>query len=164
MDTSTELQCRVQHLVREAQHKLRTSDDEKELQLTLDGVAALLPSGRWHPALTTIPKDRLREASHEFMDRHYVHFAEFLLSRVTAEWQGKLAKGRTGSVFDVFFLRGAPVDSFTLLCGAIAGSRSVTRPSSLVTYITPGAGGADMQLGSVTYSHFFRTCALFTFV
>ena len=125
MDTATELQCRVQHLVRDAQHKLRTSDDEKELQMTLEGVAALLPCGRWHPALATIPKDRLREASHEFMDRHYVHFTEFLLSRVTADWQGKLARGQTGSVFDVFFLHGAPVDSFTLLCGALAGSRSV---------------------------------------
>ena len=133
MDTATELRCKLQHLIRDAQHKLRTSDNEKELQLMLQCIAALLPGGKWQPTLPAISEDKLHDASREFMDRHYVHFAELLLSKLTADWLGKLPKGQTECLFDVFFLHGAPVDSFTLLCGALTGTRSLL--SRLLTLI-----------------------------
>ena len=119
------LRCQVQQVVRDAQHTLNTSDDRKEIQLALQGMASLLPGGRFQQALAGIPEDKLIEASRVFMDRHYVMFAECLLGRLTADWTGEVLKGQTEALFDAFFLRGAPVDSFIVLCAAVTGSRSV---------------------------------------
>ena len=126
MDTDPVLRCQVQQVVREAQNKLNTSDDANEIQLTLQGMTSLLPGGKFQRTLAGIPGDKLCEASRVFMDRHYVMFVECLLGRLTADWTGVVLKGQTEALFDAFFLQGAPVDSFIVLCAAITGSRLVS--------------------------------------
>ena len=126
MDADPALRCQVQQVVRDAQNKLNTSDDGKVIQLTLQGMTSLLPGGRFQQTLAGIHEDKLREASRVFMDRYYVLFVECLLGCVTDDWARTVLKGQTEALFDAFFLQGAPVDSFIVLCAAVEGSRSVS--------------------------------------
>lgn len=116
------------HLIRARQNVLNNPDSEGEaVERVLNEMKHLLPvsvSQSWSSSSEApLPVEILPQARKEFLDHHYRKWLELLIKVLSVELITKFPKGQIAQLFDVFFLEGAPADSFSTLIISISTER-----------------------------------------
>ncbi|XP_035695718.1 telomere length regulation protein TEL2 homolog [Branchiostoma floridae] len=116
MSGDTKLQ--VRQLVWEVQNTLSTSKNPSEVSQGLLRLSVLLPHDKTSKN-QDFPDSELPEARKEFSLHHYVSFLEFLISKLSVDWLGRLGEERGRELLDRFFLDGVHQDAFIVLTSAV---------------------------------------------
>ncbi|XP_078610925.1 telomere length regulation protein TEL2 homolog [Branchiostoma floridae x Branchiostoma japonicum] len=116
MSGDTKLQAR--QLVWEVQNTLSTSKNPTEVSQALLRLSVLLPHDKTSQN-QDFPDSKLPEARKEFSLHHYVSFLEFLISKLSVDWLGRLGEERGRELLDRFFLDGEHQDAFIVLTSAV---------------------------------------------
>ncbi|XP_019614790.1 PREDICTED: telomere length regulation protein TEL2 homolog [Branchiostoma belcheri] len=118
---SGDTKVRVRQLVWEVQNTLSTSKNPSEVSEALLRLSVLLPHHKTSKS-QDFPDSRLSEAKKEFSQHHYVPFLEFLISKLSVDWLGRLGEERRRELLDGYFLDGVHQDAFIVLCSAVQKS------------------------------------------
>ncbi|XP_020625215.1 telomere length regulation protein TEL2 homolog [Orbicella faveolata] len=108
----------VRRFVRERQNSLANASSSTEVIEPLNDIAELFLRGSLQPG--KVPLDKRPSLKAEFVNNHFLRFAEFILSSPVIGFYGSFNEDQRKDLFDVFFLRGPSHDSLLVLGDALS--------------------------------------------
>ena len=103
----------VRRFVRERQNSLANASSSAGVIEPLNDMAELFLRGSLQPG--KVPLDKRSALKAEFVNNHFLRFAEFILSSPVIGFYGSFNEEQRKDLFDVFFLRGPSHDSLLVL-------------------------------------------------
>ena len=113
-----DLPCEVRRFVRERQNILTSASSSSEVIEPLNDLAELFLRGSLQPA--KVPLDKRSALKAEFVNNHFLRFAEFILSSPVIGLYSSFSEEQKKDLFDVFFVRGPSHDSLLVLGDALS--------------------------------------------
>ena len=129
-DFGSDVPSEVRRFVREHQNVLAIASTSIEVIEPLNDVAELFLRGSLQPF--KVPLNKRPVLKTEFVNNHFIRFADFLLSSPMTSFYSNLTEDQKKDLFDVFFLRGPSHDCLLALGGALSKQNTNQKSTKVV--------------------------------